>query len=189
MEHRFQFGSMELRILQGDITDQDTDAIVNAANERLQHGAGVAGAIVRKGGRIIQEESNRVAPVKTGDAAVTSGGSLRARYVIHAVGPIWNRYEPEEADRLMASAVRQSLARAEELGLSSLSFPAISTGIFGFPIDRCARIVLGTILEHATTEPRSLSEVRVVLFDANAYEAFCRTASDIAAALDARKLR
>lgn len=174
MEERVQLDNLELRIRIGDLTDQDTDAIVNAANEQLCHGAGVAGAIVRKGGIRIQEESDQLAPVRTGDAVVTSGGNLRARYVIHAVGPVWNRYEPEEADRLLASAVRKSLLRAQELGLSSISFPAISSGIFGFPLERCAIVILDAILRHASTGVGSLREVRVVLYDGGTYDVFRR---------------
>lgn len=132
-------GAGEIRLVQGDITLADTDAIVNAANSALQHGGGVAGAIVRRGGQSIQDESDRLGGCPEGDAVVTGAGNLSAHYVIHAVGPLGS--DPRADDKL-ASAVRAAFARAEELGLTSLSLPAISSGIFGFPKDRCARILL-----------------------------------------------
>lgn len=166
-------GERRLALIQGDITQQQVDAIVNAANERLQHGGGVAGAIVRAGGQSIQEESNRIGHVPTGNAAVTGAGRLPSRYVIHAVGPIWNNYTPQEADSLLASAVRSSLQQADELHLRSVAFPAISAGIYGFPKDRCAKVMLCAIEEYFAQNPDSgLREVRVVLFDAPTLEAF-----------------
>ncbi len=166
-------GERRLLLVQGDITKEQVDAIVNAANEWLQHGGGVAGAIVRAGGEVIQQESNRIGHVPTGSAAVTGAGRLPARYVIHAVGPIWSNYTPEEADRLLASAVRSSLQKADELQIKSVAFPAISSGIYGFPKDRCARVMLSTIEEYFTQNPHSrVREVRLVLFDAPTLEAF-----------------
>lgn len=166
-------GERVLALVQGDITKEQVDAIVNAANEWLQHGGGVAGAIVRAGGEIIQEESNRIGHVPTGSAAVTGAGRLPARYVIHAVGPIWNRYTPEEADRLLASAVHSSLQRADELGIATVAFPAISSGIFGFPKDRCAKVMVGAIESYFAEHPQSsVKEVRVVLIDTRTIEAF-----------------
>ncbi|MCX7913059.1 MAG: macro domain-containing protein [Thermodesulfovibrionales bacterium] len=129
-----------MRLLLGDITERDVDAIVNAANERLQHGAGVAGAIVRKGGKIIQEESDKIGYVPVGNVAITSGGNLKARYVIHAVGP---RMGEGDEDRKLKTAVINTLKLASEKGFKSLSMPAISSGIFGFPKDRCAKILIG----------------------------------------------
>lgn len=165
-----------LVLVQGDLTKEQVDAIVNAANEWLQHGGGVAGAIVRAGGEVIQEESNRIGRVPTGSAAVTGAGRLPAKYVIHAVGPIWANYTPDEADRLLASAVHSSLQRADELQLKSVAFPAISAGIYGFPKDRCASVMLDTIANYFAENPHSsLQEVRLVLFDAPTLEAF-RTA-------------
>ncbi|GBC96640.1 O-acetyl-ADP-ribose deacetylase [bacterium HR16] len=163
----------QIALRQGDITKEQVDAIVNAANEWLQHGGGVAGAIVRAGGEIIQQESNRIGRVPTGSAAVTSAGRLPARYVIHAVGPIWNNYTPEEADRLLGSAVRASLQRADELGIATIAFPAISSGIYGFPKDRCARVIMGAIEEYFAERPNSsVKEVRLVLFDTPTVESF-----------------
>ncbi|GIV16915.1 MAG: hypothetical protein KatS3mg022_2350 [Armatimonadota bacterium] len=162
-----------LALVQGDITKVQVDAIVNAANEWLQHGGGVAGAIVRAGGSVIQEESNRIGRVPTGSAAVTGAGRLPARYVIHAVGPIWNNYTPEEADRLLASAVHSSLQKADELGIATIAFPAISSGIYGFPKDRCAQVMIEAIERYFAESPSSsVKEVRLVLFDAPTLEAF-----------------
>ncbi len=130
-------GNGTIRLVQGDITKAQTDGIVNAANSRLQHGGGVAGAIVRRGGRIIQEESDRIGHCPEGEAVVTRAGSLLATHVIHAVGP---RGGDPMGDEKLRSAVESSFARAEELALTSISLPAISSGIFGFPKDRCAQI-------------------------------------------------
>ena len=119
-----------LRLVQGDITERDTDAIVNAANSYLQHGGGVAGAIVRKGGQIIQDESDRIGFVPVGNAAVTTAGKLPSKYVIHAVGP---RMGEGDEDNKLKSAVLKSLQLASEKNFQSLSLPAVSSGIFGFP--------------------------------------------------------
>jgi O-acetyl-ADP-ribose deacetylase (regulator of RNase III) len=129
-----------LRLVQGDITDRDVDAIVNAANSHLQHGGGVAGAIVRKGGQVIQEESDKIGFTPVGTAVVTGAGKLPARFVIHAVGP---RMGEGDEDNKLKNAVRSSLMRASEKRLKSISIPAISSGIFGFPKDRCAKILVG----------------------------------------------
>ncbi|MBI2876717.1 MAG: macro domain-containing protein [Candidatus Tectomicrobia bacterium] len=157
-------------VMEGDLTQEAVDAIVNAANERLQHGGGVAGAIVRKGGQVIQEESNRIGHVPTGSAAITRGGSLPARYVIHAVGPIWGSVDE---DNKLISAIRSSLLLAEQHKLSSISFPAISAGIFGFPKERCADLLLETARAFLADHPASsLREVRFCLFDQPTLEAF-----------------
>ncbi len=139
-------GSLEL--LEGDITVLDVDAIVNPANGALQLGGGVAGAIRRKGGPTIQGECDRIGRCPEGGAVVTGAGSLPARYVIHAVGPVWGRQPEEESDALLASACREALARARERGLRSVALPSISTGIFGFPMERAAPILLRTAKEH-----------------------------------------
>ncbi|MFQ5904731.1 MAG: macro domain-containing protein [Candidatus Binatia bacterium] len=152
-----------ISIVKGDLTQEVVDAIVNAANERLQHGGGVAGAIVRKGGRIIQEESDRIGRVPTGSAALAGAGSLPCRHVIHAVGPVWGSGDEENK---LVSAVRSSLTLAEQHRLSSISFPAISSGIFGFPLDRCARLLLETAQEFLAANPSSnVREVRFCLID------------------------
>ncbi len=159
--------TVEVRL--GDLTQEDTDAIVNAANSRLAHGGGVAGAIVRRGGREIQEESRRWVqehgPVPTGQVAVTGAGRLPARYVIHAVGPVWRGGHQDEA-ALLRQAVWNSLARAHQMGLASIALPAISTGIFGFPKDRGARIIVETVLEFLHRHPDSpLRRVRLTNID------------------------
>lgn len=165
-----RIGEKEFRIVEGDLTEQDVDAIVNAANSHLQHGGGVAGAIVRKGGRIIQDESDRVGFTPVGHAAITTAGSLKAKWVIHAVGPRWG--EGDEDNRL-ESAVRSSLALAEEKKLSSISFPAISAGIFGFPQDRCAAIITRTIASWLRENPAgSLKRVDICLLGGPILEHF-----------------
>jgi O-acetyl-ADP-ribose deacetylase (regulator of RNase III) len=130
-----------LELIEGDITELETGAIVNAANSFLKHGGGVAGAIVRKGGRIIQEESDRIGYCPVGQAVITGAGSLKARYVIHAVGP---RMGERNEDDKLRSATLSSLNLADDNHLRSVAFPAISTGIFGYPVERCARIMLAT---------------------------------------------
>jgi len=152
-----------LRLVQGDITERDVDAIVNAANSLLQHGGGVAGAIVRKGGQIIQEESNKIGYTPVGTAAITVAGKLPAKFVIHAVGP---RMGEGDEDNKLKSAVLSSLKLASEKGLKSISIPAISSGIFGFPRDRCANILVHEgarfLKENKKT---SLNTVEFCIFD------------------------
>jgi len=163
-------GGGEIRLVQGDITQAATDAIVNAANSALQHGGGVAGAIVRRGGKVIQEESDRIGRCPEGSAVVTGAGALHARDVIHAVGPLGS--DPD-ADRKLASAVRAAVARAEELGLTSVSLPAISSGIFGFPKDRCARILLREAEQWLSADaPRSVRQIDFCIIDDVTVEAF-----------------
>jgi O-acetyl-ADP-ribose deacetylase (regulator of RNase III) len=149
-------GERELQIVQGDLTQEKVDAIVNAANSMLQHGGGVAGAIVRAGGRQIQAESDawvrQHEPVSHSQPAYTSAGNLPCRYVIHAVGPVWG--EGDE-DHKLAQAVGGSLRVADRLGLDSIAFPAISTGIFGFPTQRAAGVILSVIREYFTQNPAS----------------------------------
>lgn len=134
-----QFGDRTVRLVQGDITERDTDAIVNAANSFLQHGGGVAGAIVRKGGQIIQDESDKIGFTPVGHAVITSAGRLSAKFVIHAVGP---RKGEGDEDNKLKDAVINTLLLASQKGLQSISLPAISSGIFGFPKDRCAKILV-----------------------------------------------
>jgi O-acetyl-ADP-ribose deacetylase (regulator of RNase III) len=153
---KWTINGKQLVLVQGDITEMDTDAIVNAANKDLVLGAGVAGAIRTKGGATIQEECNRIGGAPVGGAAITTGGDLRARHVIHAVGP---RMGEGDEDRKLADATRNSLKLANEKGLASITFPAISTGIFGFPKNRCARIMLTTVAETLKQEDTSLTEV------------------------------
>lgn len=138
------FNRTRLRVIRGDLTEAPVDAIVNAANSHLRHGGGVAGAIVRKGGGIIQAESDRIGYVPVGECAVTTAGALPAKHVIHAVGPRWGEGNEEAKLR---SAVRNTLKTAEEKGFATVAMPAISAGIFGFPKDRCAHIMVEEIVE------------------------------------------
>jgi len=159
-----------ITLVHGDITLEPVDAIVNAANSYLKHGGGVAAAIVRKGGRIIQEESDRIGYVPVGQAAITTGGNLPARYVIHAVGPRWG--EGDE-DNKLRSAVQSVLQLAAEKNFQRIALPAISAGIFGFPKERCAEIILQTVRNFLETHPEtSLKEVRIVLYDQPTLTAF-----------------
>ncbi len=145
-----------IRLVSADLTDRDVDAIVNAANSRLQHGGGVAGAIVRKGGRIIQDESDRIGFVPVGNAAITTAGALKARYVIHAVGP---RMGEGDEDNKLKKAINSVLALATEKGFKSIAVPAISAGIFGFPRDRCAKILVGQTAAFLKDNPGATLEL------------------------------
>lgn len=141
-------GQSRIELVEGDLVTQAVDAIVNAANEALQQGGGVCGAIFRAAGaEQMQQACNSVAPCPTGEARITPGFALPARYVIHAVGPIFSRYAPEEADRLLISAYHASLALARQYGLDSIAFPSIATGIYGFPVERAAPLVLRALRE------------------------------------------
>jgi len=163
-----------LQIVQGDLTTEAVDAIVNAANEHLAHGGGVAWAIVRSGGDVIQQESDdwisKHGLVSHSHPAWTSGGLLPAKYVIHAVGPVWG---DGDEDAKLAAAVRGSLRVTDELGLVSIAMPAISTGIFGFPKGRAADMIFKTILHYFSDHSDSgVQQVRIVLFDQDTIDAF-----------------
>ncbi len=153
-----------IQLRRGDITQSQVDAIVNAANASLQHGGGVAAAISRRGGAVIQQESNRWVRehglVPHDAPAYTSCGALPCRYVIHAVGPVWGS---GDEDAKLAAAIEGSLRLAEDLSLRSIAFPAISTGIFGFPRKRAAKIFLDVLQAHAFS---TLEDIRIVLYDA-----------------------
>jgi O-acetyl-ADP-ribose deacetylase (regulator of RNase III) len=165
-----KIGGTSLRLISEDLTERDVDAIVNAANSHLQHGGGVAGAIVRKGGRIIQEESDRIGFVPVGGAAMTSGGKLRARHVIHAVGP---RMGEGDEDAKLRNAINSVLTLAAEKRLTSISVPAISAGIFGFPKDRCAKILVGETVAFLKKRPdTALRLVEFCIFDKEALDLF-----------------
>ena len=170
-----------LQLVQGDITGETIDAIVNAANEHLRHGAGVAGAISRRGGPDVQAESDawvrEHGPVSHAEPAWTSGGRLPCRYVIHAVGPVWGQTHGEGArgieDAKLAAAISGSLRVADELKLESIAFPAISTGIFGFPKERAAGIMIKAIEDYFRTKFHpGLKTIRLVLYDATTLAAF-----------------
>lgn len=156
-------GDVELELVVGDIARQEGfDAVVNAANAELRIGGGVAGALHRAAGPGLEEECRPLAPIEPGDAVITSGHDLPNPWVIHCLGPVYGRDEP--ADELLASCYREALRIAEEKGLRSIAFPAISTGAFGYPAGEAARIALGTILGMAT-ELDSVERVRFVLYD------------------------
>ena len=164
------------QLVQGDITAEQVDAIVNAANSHLQHGGGVAGIISRRGGPAIQRESDAWVdahgPVPHAEPAVTSGGNLPCRYVIHAVGPVWG--EGDE-DRKLAEAVMGSLGAADRLKLASIAMPAISTGIFGFPKERAAGVIFSTVGDFFAEKPdATISLVKVVLYDQPTLDAFMK---------------
>jgi len=163
-------GEILIEAVLGDLTEERVDAIVNAANSRLAHRGGLAGAIVRRGGRIIQEESESAAPVPVGHVAVTSAGALSARWVIHAVGPRWGEGDEEAKLR---SAVRESLERAAGLGVESLAVPAISTGIFRYPKAEGTRVIVEEILGRVRAGgTRSLRHIRLTAFDRPTAELF-----------------
>lgn len=171
LEERQLAPGCTVQVVMGDITDERTDAIVNAANERLRHGGGVAGAISRRGGPSIQEESDAFGFVPTGTAVVTGAGALHARYVIHAVGPVWHGGGRGE-EALLASAVKASLTQAAALGLHSISIPAISSGIFGYPKTACAGIILETIRMFGLESGHAIELVRCVNIDRETSEIF-----------------
>lgn len=163
-------GRKIIRLVSGDITEREVDAIVNAANSYLKHGGGVAGVIVRKGGEIIQEESDKIGYVPVGGAAMTTAGRLRAKYVIHAVGP---RMGEGDEDRKLKNAMHSVLRLASEKGLKTISVPAISAGIFGFPKDRCAEILVSETVDFLRNNPdTSLEMVEFCIFDNDAYGFF-----------------
>lgn len=157
-----------LELINGDITERDTDAIVNAANSMLILGGGVAGAIRRKGGMAIQMECLKIGHTPVGGAAITSGGKLKAKYVVHAVGP---RMGEGDEDNKLKNATLNSLKLADKHNLRSIAFPAISAGIFGFPIDRCAEIMLRTTIEYLKGNT-GLKKVVFCLFGSDSYTVF-----------------
>jgi len=169
-----------IQVVQGDITIEELDAIVNAANQHLQHGGGVARTISKKGGPAIQKESDawirQHGPVPHSHPAWTSGGRLPAKYVIHAVGPVWG---DGDEDKKLSDAVTGSLRMADELKCSSIALPAISTGIFGFPKERAAAIILADIEKYFLGNPSSrVKIVKLVLFDRPTMDVFLKTWHD-----------
>jgi O-acetyl-ADP-ribose deacetylase (regulator of RNase III) len=162
--------SQRIVIQQGDLTDMDTDAIVNAANNDLQLGAGVAGAIRRKGGEEIQRECDAIGSIPVGYAAITGGGKLKARHVIHAASM---QLGGRTTAANLGNSVAHSLRIASERGLKTIAFPAVGTGIAGFPIEECASIMLHEAAQHLKTET-SLEKIYFVLFDDRACDVFTR---------------
>ena len=171
-----------ITLVQGDITQQDVDAIVNAANSSLMGGGGVDGAIHRAGGPAILEECKRIraelGPLPTGQAVMTAGGNLKARHVIHTVGPVWRGGGSAESE-LLARAYDSSLKVAEEKGLRTVAFPSISTGAYGYPVDEAARVALSAVVDYLRGDT-GIAEVRFALFDAGAYRAYERALEEVA---------
>jgi O-acetyl-ADP-ribose deacetylase (regulator of RNase III) len=166
----------KVSIVQGDITRQGTDAIVNAANSSLMGGGGVDGAIHRAGGPAILKECQEIVArqgrLPTGQAVITTGGNLKARYVVHTVGPIWQGGSGNEAE-LLRSAYYECLKLATGNKLASISFPSISTGAYGYPVDEAAEIAVGTVVSFLKEQATSLEEVVFVLFDSRTWQSYC----------------
>ena len=178
-----KIGKTILRLVTGDIAKQDTDAVVTAAHYRLNKGTGTDGTIHTKGGPRIYEECRKIGGCPIGDAVITTGGNLKARHVIHAVGPVWRGGDEEEA-KLLASAYRRSLEVAVQNNLRSISFPSISTGAFAYPVNLAAPIALKTIVEFLNQGHHHLDEVRMVLYsreDDAAYPLFAAALEQILA--------
>ncbi|MBO8159867.1 macro domain-containing protein [Thermosyntropha sp.] len=168
---------VEVEVVQGDIAFQpDVDAVVNAANAYLRPGGGVAGAIHRAAGTGLEEECRPLAPIKPGEAVITGGHNLPNKYVIHCLGPIYGIDEP--ADELLALCYRNALKLAEENEIVSIAFPAISTGVFGYPLEKAARVALKTVKE---TVPglKKVKLIRFVLFDKKAFEVHKKVLQDL----------
>ena len=165
----------KVSIVQGDITRQATDAVVNAANSSLMGGGGVDGAIHRAGGPAILEECKKIVAqqgrLPTGKAVITTGGNLKAQYVIHTVGPIWHGGSRNEA-KLLGSAYYECLKLATEIKLTSISFPSISTGAYGYPVDEAAKIAVSTVVSFLKEQATSLKDVVFVLFDSRTYQSY-----------------
>ncbi len=165
---KITIGDTVLELVQGDITQQNVEAIVNAANSSLAGGGGVDGAIHRAGGPQIMTECRAIGGCPTGEARITSGGNLKARHVIHAVGPIYNNGVSGEA-QLLANAYRNSLKVAVENGVRSIAFPSLSTGAYRYPVRDAAGIALQTVAAFLKDEPHELQLVRFVLFDGKTF--------------------
>lgn len=171
-----KIGNTEIEVIKGDITMLDTEAIVNPANNGLVHAGGLAAAIVKRGGQLIQQESRKMGNVPTGSAVITKGGSLKAKHVIHAVGPRYKDGKSGEAE-LLASAVKESLRIAEQKKLKSMAFPAISSGIFGYPMEESSKIIVDTIIEHFNALKKNklettLEKVVLCLYDDETFNIF-----------------
>jgi O-acetyl-ADP-ribose deacetylase (regulator of RNase III) len=175
----------KVSITQGDITKQATDAIVNAANSSLMGGGGVDGAIHRAGGPAILEECKQIVAkqgrLPTGKAVITTGGNLKAKHVIHTVGPIWHGGNRNEAE-LLQSAYLECLKLATQNKLASVSFPSISTGAYGYPVNEAAGIAVSTVVSFLKEQAISLKELVFVLFDSRTYESYCSALQEITTA-------
>jgi len=169
---KIKVNESEIEIVEGDITREDTDAIVNAANSGLRGGGGVDGAIHRAGGPAIMAECRKIGGCPPGKAVITTGGNLNARYVIHAVGPVYRDGTRGEAD-LLKSAYLESLRLASEKELTSIAFPALSAGAYGYPLPEAAKIALRTAADYVNKHPE-IKRVRFVLFGQDAYNVFAK---------------
>ncbi|MGD8239070.1 MAG: O-acetyl-ADP-ribose deacetylase [Armatimonadota bacterium] len=176
---RVDIAESSIELVQGDITRQATDAVVNAANSGLRGGGGVDGAIHRAGGPEIMAECRQIGGCATGDAVLTTGGELAARHVIHAVGPVFRRGTRDEAESL-ASAYRRSLKVASDSGLSSVAFPSISTGAYGYPIAEASRIALQTAIDYLRAHG-DIELVRFVLFSDSDFEVYREALAELTA--------
>jgi O-acetyl-ADP-ribose deacetylase len=174
-----QIDKSKLMIVEGDITREETDAIVNAANSGLRGGGGVDGAIHCAGGPVIMEECRKIGHCPTGQAVITMGGNLKARHVIHTVGPVYSNGNRNEAG-LLKSAYLESLKLASKKGLKSVSFPAISTGAYGYPLNEAARIALQTAIDYLK-EHQEIERVRFVLFGKSTYGVFAEELQKLSA--------
>jgi O-acetyl-ADP-ribose deacetylase len=170
----FKVGKTVFFLEEGDLTLQETEAIVNAANSRLAGGGGVDGAIHRAGGQAIMEESRKIGGCPTGQAVITTGGNLKAKYVIHTVGPVYQGGNHGEA-RLLASAYQESLKLAHKKGIRSLAFPSLSTGAYGYPLEEAARIAVKTVADYLGQHP-VFDKVGFVLFGNQAFQTYVQIA-------------
>ena len=166
-----------LELVEGDITKQDTEAIVNAANSRLAGGGGVDGAIHKAGGPVIMEECRKIDGCPTGEARITTGGKLKAKYVIHAVGPVYSDGNHGESE-LLYGAYKYSLRLASENKIKSIGFPSISTGAYGYPIKDAAKIALSVVIDYIKSHPE-IELVRFVLFSGDAYRTYGEVLSSL----------
>jgi O-acetyl-ADP-ribose deacetylase len=172
-----QIGNARIELLEGDITDQDTDAIVNAANRSLLGGGGVDGAIHRAAGSQLLAECRTLGGCETGDAKITKGYNLKARHVIHTVGPVYHSAGKKAPD-LLAGCYRRSLEVASQNKLKSIAFPSISTGVYGYPLSEAAPIALKTVMDYLNAHP-DIERVRFVLFGQEAYLAYEKSLKDL----------
>lgn len=177
MENRMkkQFGDIQIELIQGDITKADVDAVVNAANKELIGGGGVDGAIRRAGGEDVVKECDEIRAAQggcpTGTAVITTGGNLPANHIIHTAGPVWQGGNHEES-KLLSSCYKESLLLAAEIGIDSIAFPSISTGIYGYPTEKAANVALQTILELSENTSKIPTTIQFILFDDSTYNCY-----------------
>jgi len=175
MRFEVEIGGRKLVLKRGDITAEEVDAVVNSANPELTPGGGVSGAIHRRGGPAVTEEAARIrrerGRLKTGEAVITTGGNLPAKWVIHTVGPVWHGGKKGEPE-LLAKAYRSCLELAKSRSIKTIAFPSISTGVYGYPIDQAAGVALRTVREFLEADPGPVEEVHFVLFSEKDFEAY-----------------